>query len=123
MCKGNISEQDLMELLRTVIGIKHQIIEVASSFNLTLMQAITLLFLDKPKTTLEISTIYKCDASNISGIVEGLLIKGLIIKKEDSLDRRIKYISLTTKGLNIRKKIISKLRALLSVKDLSIGAV
>ena len=123
MTKGNLPEQELMGLLRTVLGIKHQIIAVASSFNLTLMQAITLLFLDEPKSTHEMSAIYKCDASNISGIVEGLLMKGLIIKKEDTLDRRIKYISLTVKGLNIRKEIILKLSEMLPVKNLSIGAL
>lgn len=103
------TEQELMDILYSLLKIKHQIIEIGTKHNLTLMQSFTLLILDKPKTTLKISSIYNCYASNVSGIIDGLEAKRLIVKKADPKDHRVKHINLTAKGLLTRKKLVEKL--------------
>jgi DNA-binding MarR family transcriptional regulator len=105
------SEQEILNLLYKLLKIKHQIIELGIKYRLTLMQSFTILILNEPKTTLKISSIYNCDASNVSGIIDGLRAKHLVSKKFDPNDRRIKYITLTEEGLLTRKKLLEKLSA------------
>ena len=106
MSYDKLSEEKFIELLKTSIDFKHQLMSIALGLNLTLMQAITLIFLKDPMTTRQISFLYQCDDSNISGIVEGLYEKKMIFKEEDQNDRRIKYIGLNETGIKIRTKLI-----------------
>jgi len=47
-----------------------------------------------------------CDPSNITGIVEQLVIEGFVERKEAVHDRRIKTVTLTTSGLELRDKFL-----------------
>jgi DNA-binding MarR family transcriptional regulator len=51
--------------------------------------------------------IFHCDASNTTGIIDGLERKKLVGRFESPSDRRVKMIKITPKGAKIRESIIS----------------
>lgn len=96
-------------LISCVMQIKHDLMELASRYRLTGMQAMTVTLLQHPEPMNSLMRVFKCDASNITGIIDGLEQKGLVVRLPDSSDRRIKMISLTSSGQNLRNQIIKKL--------------
>jgi len=50
-----------------------------------------------------------CDASNVTGIVDRLEARGLIERREDPGDRRVKLIALTDAGADARAEIRRRL--------------
>jgi DNA-binding MarR family transcriptional regulator len=55
--------------------------------------------------------IFNCDASNITGIVDGLEQKKLALRCEHPDDRRIKMIKLSAKGEKTRTALLRQLTA------------
>ena len=66
-------------LLEFVMTSKQSLVALSADFDLTLMQAVTLLIvdIDEPKPMNAFQKLYNCDASNVTGIVDGLEEKGL----------------------------------------------
>ena len=64
-----------------------------------------------------------CDASNITGITDRMEARGLIERRDDPSDRRVKLIALTGEGMQVRERILERLYrppeaiARLSLKD------
>jgi len=87
---------------------KYAIVEIAENHNITLMQALTLCLLEPHQSVpmKSLSTFMSCDPSNITGIVEQLVIEGLVDRKESVLDRRVKTVTITEKGLALRDKFL-----------------
>ena len=87
---------------------KYAIVDIAEHNHITLMQALTLCLLEPnqsvPMKTL--STFMSCDPSNITPIVEQLVTEKLVERKESSLDRRVKTVTLTDKGLALRDRFL-----------------
>ena len=50
-----------------------------------------------------------CDASNITGLVDKLEIRGFIRHQRDPDDRRVKMIALTLSGVKFRASVLSRL--------------
>jgi DNA-binding MarR family transcriptional regulator len=108
-------QQSLQQFYSSLFGFllsaKQQLIAIARDHDLTFIQATTLVLTDentsKPMNSLQ--KLYSCDASNITGIVDGLEEKGLVSRDEDTNDRRVKMISLTNKGMALRDKIYADL--------------
>jgi DNA-binding MarR family transcriptional regulator len=50
-----------------------------------------------------------CDASNVTGIVDRLEARGLIERREDPKDRRVKLIALTGEGIDVRTHVRERL--------------
>src|SRR5882757_678343 len=98
-------------LLEFLMSAKHQLVGISSGFGLTTMQAMTLLLtkVDEPHPISNYCKLYNCDPSNITGIVDGLEQKGLVARKEDPRDRRIKVIHLLPAGQKLQDEIIKKL--------------
>lgn len=94
-------------LLNFLLSSKRLLIGAAKTQDLTFIQAVTLMLIDtdtaKPMNVLQ--KIHGCDASNITGIVDGLEEKGLVTRGEDPKDRRVKVIGLTKKGVGVRDAI------------------
>ncbi|MCU1617968.1 MAG: transcriptional regulator, MarR family [Frankiales bacterium] len=95
----------LLEFLMTA---KQGMLTVAKEYDLTLIQATTLVFVDKesPKPMNTFQKLYNCDASNVTGIVDGLEEKKLVIRGEHPDDRRVKTILLTDEGVAVREHLI-----------------
>lgn len=99
-------------LLKTSLRAKQRLIKIAEEHDLTIMQAYSLLLLEPNEQVPmnSISGILGCDPSNVTGIVDYLVNNTYIERKENPSDRRIKEISLTTKGSTVRQKLLDRLQ-------------
>jgi DNA-binding MarR family transcriptional regulator len=85
----------LYQLVETLRG-EHE--EAAASAGLTAPQAMILTLLSKPTSMGQFAERMGCDASNITGIVDRLEAKGLVVRRADEADRRVKRIERTPSG-------------------------
>lgn len=111
MTTKNIDENTYWMLLQVAIRSKHDFARFAELYDLTVMQLITLCSL-VPGEAIPMNTIsylLVCDASNVTGIVDRLVSRGLIIRQESLEDRRVKVIQLTAKGQHLRKNAIEEI--------------
>ncbi|MDB5179613.1 MAG: transcriptional regulator, MarR family [Candidatus Saccharibacteria bacterium] len=95
----------LLEFLMTA---KQGLIAVGKEYDLTPIQAMTLALVDKdnPKPMNSFQKLYNCDASNITGIIDGLEEKKLALRGEHPEDRRVKTILLTDEGVVVQGRLI-----------------
>lgn len=102
-----------LSLTEFLLHVKHQIINLSEEFGLTSMQALTLLLISdgEPQPMNALSKLYNCDASNITGIIDGLEEKKLVSRQAHPHDRRIKIIKLEPAGIRLNKKLAAKLSA------------
>jgi DNA-binding MarR family transcriptional regulator len=70
----------------------------AERFDLTPPQASLLHTLDRPTPMREVAERQHCDASNLTGIVDRLEARGLIVRHTPAADRRVKELVLTEEG-------------------------
>lgn len=84
---------------------------VSDEFELTPAQAMALKNLEpqEPITMSALATHLLCDASNITGIVDKLEARGLIIRRADEHDRRVKMLVVTEEGAKFRRRFIDRL--------------
>jgi hypothetical protein len=73
-------EQSYLALVEFLLLSKRQIVEIGQEHNLTAMQAMTLFLLDRPRPMRDFITIFNCDPSNVTGIVDGLKPEGTKIR-------------------------------------------
>jgi len=50
-----------------------------------------------------------CDASNVTGIVDRLEERGLLVRAVSAVDRRVKMLVLTDAGMRLRQRIMADL--------------
>ncbi len=50
-----------------------------------------------------------CDASNVTGVVDRLEGRGLLERRDDPGDRRVKLIALTDEGATVRERMLERL--------------
>jgi DNA-binding MarR family transcriptional regulator len=84
---------------------------VASQFDLSPM-GLKLLYVMEPGTESPMSVLAEtlfCDASNVTGIVDRLEARGLIERRDNPRDRRVKLIALTADGAAARAEIRERL--------------
>src|SRR3954469_25823498 len=65
--------------------------------------------LDEPKPMGRIAQILQCDSSNVTWITDRLEERGLVERRADPRDRRVKLIALTEDGRRVRDEISSRL--------------
>jgi len=85
----------LYQLVETLRG-EHE--EAAASAGLTAPQATILTLLSEPTSMSQFAERMGCDASNITGIVDRLEAKDLVVRSVDKVDRRVKRIARTPAG-------------------------
>jgi MarR family transcriptional regulator, organic hydroperoxide resistance regulator len=90
-------------MVHAVFARKDRMAAVAATFDLTLPQAhlLRLLQFGPARTMTSIADALACDASNVTGIVDRLETRGLIARGNAAHDRRIKTITLTTRGKDV----------------------
>lgn len=98
-------------LLGFLVSAKQHLVAIGGEFGLTGIQAVTLMLIDEahPRPMKNFCTLFHCDASNVTGIVDGLEQKGLVSRQNDSNDRRIKVICLERTGKKLQTTIIKRL--------------
>jgi DNA-binding MarR family transcriptional regulator len=84
--------------------------EVCDGLGLTPTQGLALRILDPqiPSAMNALADNMVCDASNITGVVDKLEGRGLIERKPAENDRRVKMLSVTEKGRELRKKLFAE---------------
>ncbi|MFG2720981.1 MarR family winged helix-turn-helix transcriptional regulator [Streptomyces sp. NPDC048416] len=93
---------EVVELIGTVVGRYYEEYErAAAEHSLTGAQARVLGLLSiEPLPMRRIAQKLKCEPSNITGIVDRLEARGLVERRPDPLDRRVKLAALTEAGLS-----------------------
>jgi MarR family transcriptional regulator, organic hydroperoxide resistance regulator len=90
---------------------KHQVMEIAAAHGLNPGAMNALLFLE-PGQLCSMGTLadaWKCDASNVTWLVDRLEEHGLAERRPHPTDRRVRTVALTRKGIKMRAQIESKL--------------
>jgi DNA-binding MarR family transcriptional regulator len=113
MKQPTITSAFYLSLLEFLMKAKHHIVVIGDEFGLTSIQATTLLLTDEnhPRPMKSFCMLFNCDASNITGIIDGLEQKGLVSRRNDPKDRRIKVICLEAAGKKMQRAIIDRLSA------------
>jgi DNA-binding MarR family transcriptional regulator len=90
---------------------KQQIFAIAAEYGLTGMQTFMLMLMkeDEPKAMNSFCDTLGCDASNITGLVDGLERIELVSRSVHPHDRRVKVLRLMPKGLAIRRAITQRM--------------
>lgn len=92
---------------------KHRFASIAAEFELSPPQVWALRSLD-PAGTVPMSDLacaLRCDASNITGIVDRLEKRALVERQPAEHDRRVKHLVLTDEGRSVRARLLSRLDA------------
>ena len=103
---------------------KSQVMEIAAAHGLNPGAMNALLFLEpgQPCSMRTLADAWKCDASNVTWLVDRLEEHGLAERRPHPTDRRVRTVALTRKGTRTRAQIESKLfEAPASLRDLSVS--
>lgn len=118
----NISSQQIADdLILLLYRTKSHIHTCAEERSLTSVQLFVLYSIQqKQEATMgQIAAILRCDASNVTGIIERLVSQQLVSRQEDTHDRRVKTLRLTSKGASIVTEIRQQLPDLLGCDQLT----
>lgn len=99
----------LLELSRT--HLRERLDATISAFDLSLPQAHALQVLQpgRPLPMRDLAARLRCDASNITGIVDRLEARGLVERRPAPGDRRIKALVVTDEGVALRASLVERL--------------
>lgn len=88
---------------------RQQFMAVAADLDLTPPQLGVLKHLDEPIPMSHLAGEMHCDASNITWMTDRLEQRGLVERRPDPLDRRVKQLVLTEAGRRLRRQIDRRL--------------
>ena len=104
--------REAWDTLSTLLGrLRSRHAALAAELDLAPMQAWALKHL-QPGAPLPMSALADalgCDASNVTGIVDRLEARGLIERRPAAHDRRVKMISVTQRGADLRGTLLARL--------------
>ncbi|MBL7255545.1 MarR family winged helix-turn-helix transcriptional regulator [Paractinoplanes lichenicola] len=81
---------------------------IAAELDLTPVQAVALVNLRDPAPMRDLAGVLHCDASNVTGIVDGLERRGLVTREPAPTDRRVKHLILTDEGHRRRNHLMTE---------------
>jgi len=84
---------------------------LAAEFELSPAQCHVLHLIEpgRPVPMGEVAGALSCDASNVTGLVDRLEARGLVVRQPSPADRRVKVLTLTAAGRRIRTVLIERL--------------
>jgi DNA-binding MarR family transcriptional regulator len=109
MSQATALEASYLVFIEFLMLSKQRVVELGADHDLTSMQTLMLFLLDKPRPMHNFKRIFNCDASNVTGLVDGLEQKELASRYEDKKDRRIKMVKLEPRGRRMRAALLRKL--------------
>jgi MarR family transcriptional regulator, organic hydroperoxide resistance regulator len=100
----------LLEMSRT--HLKDHLTVTVSELDLSMPQAHALKLLEpgSPVPMRDLAARLRCDASNITGIVDRLEARGLVERRAAPGDRRVKALAVTAKGVELRAVLVERLQ-------------
>ncbi|MGH9155428.1 MAG: MarR family winged helix-turn-helix transcriptional regulator [Acidimicrobiales bacterium] len=106
---GTPTDQELVELLLAVVGpLKQHFAECASEFDLSFLQAVALRELAVPRSMRELADRLCCDASNVTGLIDRLEARDLVLRQVRPADRRVKQLVLTRAGKALQRRLTER---------------
>ncbi|HET7039503.1 MAG TPA: MarR family transcriptional regulator [Gemmatimonadales bacterium] len=92
-------------------GIRANLEAACAELELTPAQGRLLQYLDPehPVPMTELATTHGCDASNITGLVDRLEARGLIVRVASPGDRRVKMVGVTPEGAALRSRLVDRI--------------
>lgn len=103
------SEEAYLVFMKFLMISKQRVIKLGLEYDLTAMQTLMLFLLDQPRPMHSFKTMFHCDASNITGLVDGLEQKELASRYESQEDRRIKMVRLERHGRAVRTALLRRM--------------
>jgi DNA-binding MarR family transcriptional regulator len=98
--------EDLRQaVIRFVTAYLHDLGSAATEQGLPTAQAQLMAVLDGPTPMRTIAARLFCDASNVTGLVDRLESRGLVVREPSPDDRRVKLVSLTSDGVALRERM------------------
>ena len=90
---------------------KQRFMAIASEFDLSPPQVMALRHLDpnEPKPMSQLALALRCDNSNVTGIVDRLEDRGLVERRAAEHDRRVKMLTITARGAEVRARLAARL--------------
>lgn len=82
---------------------------VVAEFDLTPAQSQVLLELEDDPPMRGLAQRLGCDASNVTGLTDRLEARGLVQRRPDGQDRRVKRVALTEEGRRVRRQLEARL--------------
>ncbi|MCS7484096.1 MarR family winged helix-turn-helix transcriptional regulator [Umezawaea endophytica] len=89
--------------------VKAQFAVVTGALELQVPQARTLLRINGPVSMRDLAARLRCDASNMTGIIDGLHARGLVERNPLPNDRRVKQVVLTEEGKRLQTRLRQRL--------------
>src|SRR6266487_4263043 len=83
----------------------------AAEFDLAPTQAMALTELARrsPVSMRELARVLRCDPSNVTGVTDRLEGRGLVERRADPRDRRVKTLALTPAGADVSRQLAARL--------------
>jgi len=98
---------DSWALLRSLFGLqRRRFLIAASELDLHPAQAGALLQLGAPLPMNELAYRLACDNSNVTGLIDRLEARGLVVRRPSFDDRRVKHVVLTDAGRELRERML-----------------
>jgi DNA-binding MarR family transcriptional regulator len=103
---------EVVELIGTVVARYHEEYEdAAAGHSLTGAQARLLSLLSlEPLPMRRLAQKLKCEPSNVTGIVDRLELRGLVERRPDPSDRRVKLAAATEEGRRVARSLRESLQ-------------
>jgi DNA-binding MarR family transcriptional regulator len=111
---------EVWRLLLEIVGEERsRLPAIAAELGLSAAQCAVLRLLDEgaPVAMCRIAEALACDPSNVTGIVDRLEARGLVERRADPEDRRVKNLVLTARGREQRARLLERLAEPPSVID------
>ncbi len=111
MQSSDLANDTWRRMTDLLLSRKHQVMEIAATHGLNPGAMNALLFLE-PGQLCSMGTLadaWKCDASNVTWLVDRLEEHGLAERRPHPTDRRVRTVALTRKGTKMRAQIESKM--------------
>jgi DNA-binding MarR family transcriptional regulator len=86
-----------------------RMLAVQSEYGLKPPMVFAMQELDEPKPMGQIARVLQCDSSNVTWITDRLEERGLVERRADPRDRRVKLLALTDEGRRVRDEINARL--------------
>lgn len=98
-------------LFQLLLGDREFLVAAWAESGLTPSQGNLLYFLrpDEPATMAALARFLGCHDSNVTGLVDRLEGRGLVVRQNDPADRRVKLIALTEAGVAFREEALGRI--------------
>jgi DNA-binding MarR family transcriptional regulator len=99
------------QLIHRLFGVhKRRVVALCQEFELAPQQLIALRILDPdaPSPMSALAEQLHCDNSNVTGIVDRLDARGLVMRRSSDHDRRVKMLDLTPEGAIVRERLAQR---------------